>query len=83
MKESVLTKFVIKGTDDKAREALKTSLQAQNAKFEAGLNALFKSPAPVTVTAAPAAKAPAQPVAQQSARAGWSLDTDRNRKFKH
>jgi hypothetical protein len=77
-----LTKFVIKGTDDKAREALKTSLQAQNAKFEAGLNALFKSPAPVTVTAMPAAKAPAQPVAQQSARAGWSLDTDRNRKFK-
>lgn len=78
-----MTKFVIKGTDDKAREALKTSLDAQNAKFEAGLNALFKSPAPMTVTAMPAAKAPAQPVAQQPARAGWSLDTDRNRKFKH
>jgi hypothetical protein len=78
-----LTKFVIKGTDDKARAVLETSLQAQNAKFEAGLNAMFKTPAPVTVTAMPAAKAPAQPVAQQSARAGWSLDTDRNRKFKH
>jgi hypothetical protein len=82
MKESVLTKFVIKGTDDKAREVLKTSLDAQNAKFEAGLNALFKSPAPVTIVAAPAAKAPAQRVAEQSARNGWSLDTDRNRKFK-
>lgn len=78
-----MTKFVIKGTDDKAREALKMSLQAQNAKFEAGLNALFKSPAPVTITAVPAAKAPAQPVARQSARAGWSLDTDRNRRFKN
>ena len=78
-----MTKFVIKGTDDKAREALKTGLEAQNAKFEAGLNALFKSPAPVTVTAMPAAKAAAPPVAQQAARAGWSLDTDRNRKFKH
>jgi len=78
-----LTKFVIRGTDDKARAALETSLQAQNAKFEAGLKAMFKSPAPVTVTAAPAAKAAAQPVAQQSARAGWSLDTDRNRRFKH
>lgn len=86
-KESVLTKFVIKGTDDKARQALKTGLEAQNAKFEAGLSALFKSPAPVTVTAAPAAKAPAkapaEPVAKQSARAGWSLDTDRNRRFKN
>lgn len=79
----MLTKFVIKGTDDKACEALKASLQAQNAKFEAGLNALFKSPAPVTVTAVPAAKAPAQPVARQSARAGWSLDTDRSRRFKN
>ena len=78
-----MTKFVIKGTDDKAREALKTSLQAQNARFEAGLNAMFKSSAPVTVTAAPAAKATAQPVAQQAARTGWSLDTDRNRRFKN
>lgn len=79
----MLTKFVIKGTDDKARDALKSSLEAQNAKFEAGLNALFKSPAPVTVTAMPAAKAPAPPVAKQSARAAWLLDTDRNRPFKN
>ena len=78
-----MTKFVIRGTDDKARAALETSLQAQKASFEAGLKAMFKSPAPVTVTATPAAKAAAQPVVQQSARTGWSLDTDRNRRFKH
>ena len=83
-----MTKFVIRGTDDKARAVLETSLQAQKASFEAGLNALFKTPAHVTVTAVPAAKAPAQPVARSTPAAtpptggrGSLLGTNRERRF--
>jgi hypothetical protein len=65
-----LTKFVIEGTDDEARAALKASFDAQDAAFQAGLDAMFKSPPPPNVTEVPAAAA------------GWPLETERNRRHK-
>jgi hypothetical protein len=53
--ELVLTKFTISGTDDEARAALKANLDAQDAAFQARLDAMFKSPPPpANVTEVPA-----------------------------
>lgn len=74
-------KFVIRGTDDKARELLGTNLEAQNKAFEAGLNALFKTaPPPVKPAAKPAPKPP-EPMSSTGGQ-GKLLGTDRNRRFK-
>lgn len=62
--------FIINGTDDEARAALKVSMDAQDAAFQAKLEAMFKSPPPPNVTEVPAAT-PA-----------WVLETDRNRQHK-
>jgi hypothetical protein len=52
-----LTKFTISGTDDEARAALKANLDAQDAAFQARLDAMFKAPPPAaSVTAVPAAE---------------------------
>jgi hypothetical protein len=72
-------KFVIKGTDDNARAALGTNLEAQNKAFEAGLNALFKAP-PAVKPAKPAVKPP-EPMKSLGGQ-GMLLGTDRNRRFK-
>lgn len=66
--------FTINGTDDEARAALKANMDAQNAAFQASLNAMFKSPPPPNVTEVPAAK----PVTA----AEWALETDRFRRRK-
>ncbi len=83
-----MTKFVIKGTDDKARALLDSNLEAQKKAFEAGLDNLFKSPAHVTVTAVPVRKAAAQPAAKPTQAAtpsrsgrGTLLGTNRERRF--
>jgi hypothetical protein len=65
----VVSKFTISGTDDEARAALKANLDAQDAAFQASLDAMFKSPPP-NVTEVPAA----EPV--------WVLETDLNRQHK-
>lgn len=65
-----MTKFTINGTDDEARAALKVSMDAQDAAFQAKLEAMFKSPPPPNVTEVPAA----QPA--------WVLETDRNRQHR-
>jgi hypothetical protein len=67
-----LSKFTISGTDDEARAALKANLDAQDAAFQASLDAMFKSPPPPppNVTEVPAA----EPV--------WVLETDLNRQHK-
>jgi hypothetical protein len=73
-------KFVIRGTDDKARAALGTGLAAQNKAFEAGLNALFKTAPPVKPAVAPPAKQ--APAAKPSAGGrGTLLGTNRDRRF--
>jgi hypothetical protein len=51
-----LTKFTISGTDDEARAALKANLDAQDAAFQASLDAMFKSAPPPNVTEVPAAE---------------------------
>jgi hypothetical protein len=68
-----LTKFVTKGTGDEARAALQANFAAQNAAFEANLNALLKSPPQATVTEAPTKP----PIVTD-----WALATDRNRRYK-
>jgi hypothetical protein len=74
-------KFVIKGTDDKARAALGTNLEAQNKAFEASLNSLFKpAPAPTPKPAAKAAPKPAEPMRSTSGK-GQLLGTNRDRRF--
>jgi hypothetical protein len=78
--EELWMKFAIKGTDDKARAALKTNFDAQNKAFEAGLNALFKAAPPAKPAAAPAAD-PA-PVAKPSTGGrGTPLGTNRERRY--
>jgi hypothetical protein len=72
-------KFVIRGTDDKARELLGTNLEAQNKAFEAGLNSLFKAAPPVKPVAAPVKKAP-EPMTSTGGR-GTLLGTNRDRRF--
>jgi hypothetical protein len=74
-------KFVIKGTDDNARAALKDNLEKQNAAFENSFNSIFK-------TAATADKPVVKPVAKPEKQAmtstggkGKPLQTDRNRRF--
>ncbi len=49
-----MTTFSIKGTDDEARAALKASLDAQDAAFQANFDAMFKSLPQATVTEVPA-----------------------------
>jgi hypothetical protein len=72
-------KFVIKGTDDKARALLGTNLEAQNKVFEANLNALFK-PAPAPKPAAKVAPKPAEPMKSTTGK-GKLLGTNRDRRF--
>lgn len=72
-------KFVIKGTDDKARAALGTNLEAQNKAFEAGLSALFKAAPAVKPVAKPAVKPP-EPMRSTGGK-GTLLGTNRDRRF--
>lgn len=65
-----MTKFVIEGTGDEARAALKANMDARDAAFQASLEAIFRSPPPPNVTEVPAA----QPA--------WVLETDSNRQRK-
>jgi hypothetical protein len=51
-----LSTFVIDGTGDEARAALKANLDAQDAAFEANLEAMFGSPPLANVTEVPAAE---------------------------
>jgi len=68
-----LTKFTISGTDDEARAALKANLDAQDAAFQASLDAMFKSaPPPANVTETTASK--------PSVVAGWAPEIARNRR---
>ncbi len=73
-------KFVIRGTDDKARAALETNLAAQEKAFEAGLNSLFTAAPRVKLVAAPAAK-PAQAAKPMTDSRGTRLGTNRDRRF--
>ena len=67
-----MTKFTISGTDDEARAALKANLDAQDAAFQASLDAMFKSaPPPANVT---------ETAAKPSAVAGWAPEIARNRR---
>ena len=76
-----MAKFVIKGTDDKARALLGSNLEAQNKAFEASLNSLFK-PAPAVVPAKPARPAaPAAAPKPSSGGRGTLLGTNRERRF--
>jgi hypothetical protein len=75
-------KFVIKGTDDKARAALGTNLEAQNKAFEAGLNALFTAAPPVKPSAAPVAAKLAQAAKPMTGSRGMLLGTNRDRRFR-
>lgn len=73
-------KFVIKGTDDKARAALGTNLEAQNKAFEAGLNALFKAAPQVKPAAVPAVE-PAPAAKPSTGGRGTLLGTNRERRY--
>jgi hypothetical protein len=62
-----LTAFIITGDCDEASAKLKAALEASDARFNANLEALFKSPPP-----------PAAPAAGPHASAGWALATNRD-----
>jgi len=69
-----VAKFVIKGTGDAAQAMLKENLAAQDAKFNAGLDAFFKTPAQASIPApaAPVAK-PTMPAAKLDKTPGFKL----------
>lgn len=74
-----MAKFVIKGTDDKARALLGKNLEAQNKAFEASLNSLFKAAPVVKPVAKPAPKAPE--AMTSTGGKGKLLGTNRERRF--
>jgi hypothetical protein len=74
-------KFVIKGTDDNARAALKDNLEKQNAAFENSFNSLFKTASTADkLVVKPVAK-PEKPAMTSTGGQGKPLQTDRNRRF--
>ena len=73
-------KFVIKGTDDSARAALKTNFEKQNAAFEATLGAMFKAAPVAKPVMKPVAK-PEKPAMTSTGGQGKRLETERNRRF--
>lgn len=72
-------KFVIRGTDEKARETLGLNFEAQNKAFEANLNSLF-TPAPAKPVAPKPAPKQAEPM-QSTGGKGKLLGTNRDRRF--
>jgi hypothetical protein len=65
-----MAQFVFTGSVDEANARLKKSLEANDARFHASLNALFKS-TPPRKPAAPAASA--APATGPHGSAGWGL----------
>ena len=73
-------KFVIKGTDDKARALLKTNLEKQNTAFEQSLNSLFPA-APIAKPVVKKVAKPEKPAMTSTGGQGKRLGTDQNRRF--
>jgi hypothetical protein len=69
--EAVLTNFIISDDCDEACARLKAEFEARDARFNANLKAVFKSPPPPRTAAAQGAK--------PHAAAGWMLARKSNR----
>lgn len=78
-REVALAAFIITGNSDDASAKLKATLEASDTRFNADLEALFKSKSKSPPPPPSTPRTPAAPAAGGHASAGWTLDTNRNR----
>jgi hypothetical protein len=78
--EAELGKFVITGTGEEACKALKVTLDAERAAFQAGLDAMFK-PAPPKAVPQPRKSATPAPPPPPRGSGNWKLGATHSARF--